>query len=94
MNNLIEELAEQATTVEDTYPAGCNGYPTPSYSFDREKFAELIVKECLEQCIKESQLHYLGATKNTPSGPDPLEYAAYKATMQCRLNIRKHFGVK
>ena len=48
MNNRIKELAKQATTVEDTYPAGCNGYPTPSYSFDKEKFAELIIRECMK----------------------------------------------
>ena len=50
MNNRIEELICQATTVEDTYPAGCNGYPTPVSYFNKEKFAELIVKEYANLC--------------------------------------------
>jgi hypothetical protein len=38
MNKRIKELAEQAETKEIGY-----------YFFDREKFAELIVRECLAQ---------------------------------------------
>jgi hypothetical protein len=48
MNKIIQALIEQATTVEDTYPAGCNGYPTKLYGFDKEKFAALIVKACAD----------------------------------------------
>jgi hypothetical protein len=47
-NAIIANLIAQATTVEDTYPAGCNGYPTKLYGFDREKFAALIVKACAD----------------------------------------------
>lgn len=46
MNDRIRELIEQATTKEEFYPAGCNGYPDYRYEFDKEKFAELIVEEC------------------------------------------------
>jgi hypothetical protein len=47
MNHLIQRLIEEATTQEAYYPAGCNGYPEYRSEFDKEKFAELIVKECL-----------------------------------------------
>jgi UDP-N-acetylmuramyl tripeptide synthase len=40
MNQRIKELAEQAETKEIGY-----------YFFDKEKFAELIVKECAEVSI-------------------------------------------
>jgi hypothetical protein len=41
MNNLIQKLAEQATThIEPTSNSG------EGWIFDKEKFAELIVKEC------------------------------------------------
>jgi hypothetical protein len=46
---LINELIAKATSTEDTYPAGCNGYPVPLSSFDKELFAKLIIEECLEQ---------------------------------------------
>lgn len=39
MNERIKELAEQAETKEIGY-----------YFFDREKFAELIIYECLSIC--------------------------------------------
>ena len=48
MNERIKELIAKATTVEDTYPAGCDGHPVPVYSFDKQKFAELIVLEISE----------------------------------------------
>ena len=47
MNERIKELAEQATTKQEFYPAGCNGYPEYLYYFNKEKFAELIVRECM-----------------------------------------------
>ena len=48
MNTKINELIAKSTTVEDTYPAGCDGHPVPVYSFDKQKFAELIVLEISE----------------------------------------------
>ena len=41
MNDRIQELAEQATTIEHGVD---NGFDR--VTFDKEKFAELIVKEC------------------------------------------------
>ena len=44
MNEQIRELAEQATTyIEPTANSG------EGWIFDKEKFAELIVRECIEQ---------------------------------------------
>ena len=51
MNERIRELIEQATTKQDFYPAGCNGYPDYRYEFDKEKFAELIVRKCIESTL-------------------------------------------
>ena len=52
MNERIRELAEQATETFTTYFDG-RGNVTETY-FDKEKFAELIVEECIfaidEQC--------------------------------------------
>jgi hypothetical protein len=43
MNERIRELAEQAETKEVGY-----------YFFDREKFAELLIRECADICINEN----------------------------------------
>ena len=45
MNDRIEKLAEQAT---ETVSCGLNGTSTVE-SFNRKKFAELIVQECANQ---------------------------------------------
>jgi hypothetical protein len=41
MNNRIKELAEQATTVIEA-----TEYSGEGWIFNKEKFAELIVREC------------------------------------------------
>jgi hypothetical protein len=46
MNERIKELIEQATIRGEEYLPGNDGHPTPTFYFDKEKFAELIVKEC------------------------------------------------
>ena len=46
MNERIKELAEQAT---ETVKCGLNGTSTTE-SFNRKKFAELIVRECMRMC--------------------------------------------
>jgi hypothetical protein len=56
MNERIKELAEQATTFEVI----CGrGFDTTQYTehFSKEKFAELIVKECATLCINEGRAH-------------------------------------
>ena len=44
MNERIQELAEQATSIVEM--VGPQGYTSSYAKFDREKFAELIVVEC------------------------------------------------
>ena len=47
MNERIRELERQAT---ETVKCGLNGTSTAE-SFNRKKFAELIVRECAEKCV-------------------------------------------
>ena len=44
MNERIKELIKQATTVEE------HGWGASYDNFDKEKFAELIVRECIDWC--------------------------------------------
>jgi hypothetical protein len=48
MNERIKELAEQATSIVEM--VGPEGYTSSYANFDREKFAELIVRECMKIC--------------------------------------------
>jgi hypothetical protein len=47
MNERIKELIEKATVRGEEYLPGNDGHPTPTFYFDKEKFAELIVGECI-----------------------------------------------
>ena len=46
MHDRIKELAEQATTIVEQM--GPQGYASSYANFNREKFAELIVRECID----------------------------------------------
>jgi len=46
MNERIKQLAKQATTYIEPTPTSGEGW-----IFDKEKFAELIVAECLDNCM-------------------------------------------
>jgi hypothetical protein len=51
MNERIKELIKQAT---ECYSNG------QERTFDKEKFAELIIKECIAQCEKNKDHEWLG----------------------------------
>lgn len=54
MNERIEKLAEQATTiVEHKNPQ--TGFTSSYANFNREKFAELIVRECAGYAFSDDQ---------------------------------------
>ena len=56
MNERIRELAEQATSIVEVKHEGYRGkgYTTQDEFFDREKFAESIVRECLGKIENEA----------------------------------------
>ena len=49
MNERIQELAEQATSIVES-PPNREGWTSSYAYFDKEKFAELIIMECLTIC--------------------------------------------
>ena len=81
MNERIRQLAEQATTYID--PSANDGV---CWNFDKEKFAEFIVRECID-IVKPTPHHeaypqcYLGDV-------DGLELLENKVK-----KIKEHFGV-
>lgn len=72
MNERILELAEQCYQIED--PHG----PFPREVFNQEKFAELIVRECVRLCNEIEEYD---------------EYPESEAEA-CAEYILKHFGVE
>ena len=79
MNERIQALAEQATSIVEMI--GPQGYASSYANFDREKFAELIVRECV------SQMEW---QKISPKGE-----GAYNSALDlAQRNIKEHFGVE
>ncbi len=83
MNERIKELAEQATSIVEM--VGPQGYTSSYANFDREKFAELIVRECAQIAVfKDSGI---------VATADVAGYMAAGRSTAARL-IQEHFGVK
>ena len=89
MNERIRELAEQAALATNEDPNG--EYPAHMM----QKFAELIVRECLQQC---EQVRSDAATQKksqflTQDGKMLYE-GVYGGATNCGFAIQQHFGVE
>jgi hypothetical protein len=78
MNERIRLLAEQATTyIEPTSNSG------EGWIFDKEKFAELIVRECMRMCdVADMSLLEHNCVKEA------------SGTQSAKDFIKEHFGVE
>ena len=78
MNERIKELIKQATTIEE------HKWGVSYDNFDKEKFAELIVKECAL------------VAKTLPHTPERhwVQDSVTYIPVHCEQNILKHFGVE
>jgi hypothetical protein len=83
MNERIKELAEQATSYID--PSANDGV---CWNFDKEKFAELIVAECIDKI----ETHRI-PVGNSAAGEMACEWT-YAALKEIRDEIKEHFGVE
>ena len=92
MNERIKELAEQCTHTITDYELGID---SSEIVFDKEKFAELIVQECIEQCL--GSLEEDKARAEDKARTD-IQRIISGAIVGCTINsanrIKKHFGVE
>ena len=79
MNKRIWELANQC----QEYRSGFDGQEDWHTVFNKEKFAELIIRECIEQCSK-ALVEHTGQPSVTHN----------YAVGLCQDNIKDHFGVE
>ena len=85
MNERIRELAEQATSIVDVKHEGYRGkgYTEQVEFFDKEKFAELIVKDV--RWVMQTAADDFILDKN---------YNAVKGVGRCMRRVKQHFGVE
>ena len=86
MNERIQELMKEAQVIYDYAPfyGDMDRDPKPLYKLDPEKFAELIVQECMTICAEREE------DCRTRIKDDGKAAVAY----MCRAYIKKHFGVE
>ena len=92
MNERIKLLAEQATNdVKDEFGHWINS------EFNKEKFAELIVRECCSKLVEMGEGWHEFA-RNPPDGQahnaSGALFAAYRLKEDAVDEIKQHFGVK
>ena len=87
MNERIKELSEQATSIVES-PPNREGWTSSYAYFDKEKFAELIVRECIDKI----ETHRI-PVGNSAAGEMACEWT-YSALMEIRDEIKEHFGVE
>ena len=90
MNKRIKELIEQATIRGEAYLPGDNGHPTATEYFDKEKFAELIVNDCLS--IIERRKNWID--NEDESYNYQWIYGYEKAIGHCSMFIKEFYGVQ
>jgi hypothetical protein len=83
MNKRIEELAEQCG-----FRSNPNIYDR-NQSFDISKFAELIVRECVQTLIDNTPERY-----TNESAEEDWDKGYDRAMKDCVHHIQEHFGVK
>ncbi len=92
MNELIKELEKQATTVVEGWSDERG--TTRHYEFNREKFAELIIAECVKVC--EQQAENAAVQKKSTFLTDEgrqLYSGVWGGAKGCSGAIMNHFGV-
>jgi hypothetical protein len=88
MNERIRQLAEQATTEHTSYYDG-RGNVTETI-FDKDKFAQLIVNECMNQ-VREQ---YLPVLEDELMMKDTHWDGYVQCGVDSYVAIREHFGVE
>lgn len=85
MNKRIEELRKQATE-----PSGLEGLGGPYMELNEEKFAELIVRECIQN-IRDNMEH---ARVDTDGDRDLFLDTLRKSGYFYITELKEHFGVE
>jgi len=90
VNERIRLLVEQATTRID--PTAHDG---ACWDFDKEKFAQLIVQECVAQCEQvATDADAMTKSKFVTDAGRQLHEGMWGGAKNCAAGIKEHFGVE
>jgi hypothetical protein len=95
MNERIRELADQADVLADNVIQTPGEYHPDYGRVWNEKFAELIVRECIEQCQREwYDLNNTKPVENETARDIGIRVGQKTGVLKCINQINKHFGVE
>jgi hypothetical protein len=95
MNERIRELAEQANELDYETFDEFNHKTVKHYKFNKEKFAELIVRECIAQCEQvATDADAKSKSKFVTDDGRMLHEGMWGGAKNCSGQIKQHFGVK
>ena len=91
MNERIKELRRQATLVE-TYTAN-DGTVAEGKSVDLDKFAELLVRECVNAMLNTDEQKFVVETEGWELGG--ANHGAWeRGILDAVATVKEHFGVE
>ena len=95
MNEQLQKLYEQSFVTDTYVNVGPDGAKL-GIKFDPEKFAELIVRECCDQLVKEGN-DWEQFSRNPPAGQahhaTGALFAAYRLKEDAVDMLKEHFGI-
>ena len=89
MNERIKEIAEQCY---ETGPIGKDGWPEYS-KFNEEKFAELIIRECVNVMLNTDEQKFVVETEGWELG-GANHNAWERGILDAVATVKEHFGVE
>ena len=91
MNERIRELINEATSFKEGLIEGKYDIEV----FDKEKFAELIIKECVAQCRQEwYDLNNAESKENETSRDIGIRVGQKNGVLKTISRIKDHFGIE
>ena len=90
MNERIKALIKDVGLCGYGEEEGAYIIPTPAFESRIERFAELIIKDCVECCVLVAQ----AAINARDGASDAYSHGREDAAALCKSTIKKHFEVE
>jgi hypothetical protein len=92
MNNNIQKLYDKSFVRDDYVNVGPDG-PSMEFRFNPDKFAKLIVQECIAMCDEAREKYFDAQVRTDNFSEKNIHASGGVACKNIREQIAEHFGV-